>query len=125
MTSLTSPNSVFKHATSNLYTINSRLVNSMNVSTENINRIQTLQKYRLFLHDLIELETNPVELKRLGYVSTLLEFQLQKLWGFKLNRYKHITSTPKCKCLVILKEMCGEYGQYVDINPICPLHGKK
>lgn len=62
-------------------------------------------------------------LKRYADKLTIVEFKLQKEWGFPLDvNYHRFWETPKCECPKM--DNADDYPIRHHINMNCPLHGK-
>ena len=74
---------------------------------------------------LKEIQSDSVELKRLSLFVTQIDFQLQKLWKFKVDSaYHRFWELPKCQCPASDNlDTFGTGHRY--INPNCKIHGKK
>lgn len=104
------------------YLINPDLLNQQK-AWNNLDKIKALHETKLAIHDEI-LKTDDKELLK-QYVSdlTMLEFELQKQWGFKEDENFHrFWNTPKCKCPVMDNEDNYPIGIYYR-SRACPLHG--
>ena len=90
---------------------------------DNLEDIKDCHYLKLVIFSLIE-ETDDRELlKSLGQDLELIEFQLQKLWGFPLDKDYHMFwKYPKCRCPYL--DNYDRYpNDYYIIGLDCPLHG--
>ena len=106
------------------YLLSKRLIDSQNC-WENLEALKDAHQFKLMLYSMIEDETDQELLKELAKDITLVEFELQRLWGFTEDRTFHrYWDTPKCKCPKMDNdERIGT--PYQIINTTCPLHGFK
>ena len=119
----TVPNKIFKHSTSDLYTISGGLINRQKVSPDDVEKIKSLHCIRFYFYDLIELSTDKAEIRRFAKIITQVEFQLQKLWKFNQNEdYHRWFEIPKCSCPKIDNSDYLGSGYRV-VNPDCIVHG--
>jgi hypothetical protein len=112
----------FTRATSNVVVLNNRLVVNRNLSTETVDKITKLHVLRSYFFDLMEMSEDNLEVRRINKIVTQIEFQLQKLWGFKVDeRFHRWFEVPKCSCP---KMDNSEYigTSYRVLNPTCILH---
>ena len=104
------------------YMLNKRLLDQRNC-WNNIKDLVRLHELKLYIHGLIKEETNSFTLRKYTEDLTLIEFELQKLWGFSEDKKFHrFWDTPKCDCPKLDNEDNYPYGHYL-INFSCPLHG--
>lgn len=102
--------------------INSRLVANQNLELEDLIKIEKLHMVRNCYLTLMENTDDSVELKRLSLFITQIDFQLQKLWKFKVDsNYHRFWELPKCQCSIL--DNREKYGTGRYYNPNCPIHG--
>jgi len=91
-------------------------------SIETIEELKITHEDRLRIFEAMENTDDPEELKMFAKQFETIEFEQQKLWGFKLDRNFHKWFTvPKCTCPKMDNEdRCGT--EYKVINPSCPVH---
>ena len=105
--------------------INSRLVTNQGLDLDEVDKVNKLHKVRNCYLTLMENTDDSVELKRLSLFITQIDFQLQKLWKFKVDSaYHRFWELPKCQCPASDNlDTFGTGHRY--INPNCKIHGKK
>ncbi len=87
-----------------------------------IDRIAELHRQKDLIFDRMETEDDP----ELLLSVTLLEFQLQKEWGFPLDSSFHRWfEVPRCKCPHLDNRENLGISNYRIINGDCPWHGTK
>ena len=93
--------------------INSNLVKSQAIELEDLDKIRKLHKVRNCY----------LTLKRLSLFITQIDFQLQKLWKFKVDSaYHRFWELPKCQGPDSdNRDTFGTGHRY--INPNCKIHG--
>ena len=103
--------------------INSRLVANQGLDLDEVDKVNKLHKVRNCYLTLMENTDDSVELKRLSLFVTQIDFQLQKLWKFKVDSaYHRFWELPKCQCPASDNlDTFGTGHRY--INPNCPIHG--
>ena len=103
--------------------INSRLVADQGIDSDEVRKINNLHKVRNCYRTLMENTDDAVELKRLSLFITQIDFQLQKLWKFKVDSaYHRFWELPKCQCPASdNRDTYGTGHRY--INPNCKIHG--
>lgn len=106
------------------YVLSKRLLDSQNC-WQNLEALKDAHQFKLMLYSMIEDETDVEMLKQLAEDITLVEFELQRLWGFTENRTFHrFWETPKCVCPHLdNEERIGT--PYQIINTMCSLHGNR
>lgn len=110
---------------SKMVVINSRLVTNQGLDLDEVDKVNKLHKVRNCYLTLMENTDDSVELKRLSLFITQIDFQLQKLWKFKVDSaYHRFWELPKCQCPASDNlDTFGTGHRYV--NPNCKIHGKK
>ena len=110
---------------SKMVVINSRLVTNQGLDLDEVDKVNKLHKVRNCYLTLMENTDDSVELKRLSLFVTQIDFQLQKLWKFKVDSaYHRFWELPKCQCPASDNlDTFGTGHRY--INPNCKIHGKK
>ena len=105
--------------------VNSRLVTNQGLDLDEVDKVNKLHKVRTCYLTLMENTDDSVELKRLSLFITQIDFQLQKLWKFKVDSaYHRFWELPKCQCPASDNlDTFGTGHRY--INPNCKIHGKK
>jgi hypothetical protein len=105
--------------------VNSRLVANQGLDLDEVDKVNKLHKVRNCYLTLMENTDDDVELKRLSLFITQIDFQLQKLWKFKVDSaYHRFWELPKCQCPASDNlDTFGTGHRY--INPNCKIHGKK
>ena len=108
---------------SKMVVINSRLVTNQGLDFDEVDKVNKLHKVRNCYLTLMENTDDSVELKRLSLFITQIDFQLQKLWKFKVDStYHRFWELPKCQCPASDNlDTFGTGHRY--INPNCPIHG--
>ncbi len=103
--------------------INSRLVTNQGLDLDEVDKVNKLHKVRNCYLTLMENTDDSVELKRLSLFITQIDFQLQKLWKFKVDSaYHRFWELPKCQCPASDNlDPFGTGHRYT--NPNCPIHG--
>ena len=121
-------NMILRSSMSNIFrtkitTINARLVANQGVDSDEVIKIDNLHKVRNCYLTLMENTDDASELKRLSLLITQIDFQLQKLWRFKVDStYHRFWDLPKCQCPKSdNQDTYGTGHRY--INPNCPIHG--
>lgn len=80
---------------------------------------------KLDFYMLIRTNTNPKLLKEYAAQLTLVEFEIQRLYGFPEDaKYHRFWETPKCKCPYFDNRDRYLTGAHI-IETSCPLHGSK
>lgn len=89
----------------------------------NLEEIKSVYWLKLCIYDIIEKTTDRALLRSYVKDLTIIEFEIQRLFGFSENSDWHrFWQTPKCECPVM--DNYERYGSgYSVINPACPLHG--
>ena len=110
---------------SKMVVVNSRLVTNQGLDLDEVDKVNKLHKVRNCYLTLMENTDDSVELKRLSLFITQIDFQLQKLWKFKVDSaYHRFWELPKCQCPASDNlDTFGTGHRY--INPNCKIHGKK
>ena len=105
--------------------INSRLVTNQGLDLDEVDKVNKLHKVRNCYLTLMENTDDSVELKRLSLFVTQIDFQLQKLWKFKVDSaYHRFWELPKCQCPASDNlDTFGTGHRYINSN--CKIHGKK
>ena len=105
--------------------VNSRLVTNQGLDLDEVDKVNKLHKVRNCYLTLMENTDDSVELKRLSLFVTQIDYQLQKLWKFKVDSaYHRFWELPKCQCPASDNlDTFGTGHRY--INPNCKIHGKK
>ena len=104
-----------------VYKINEHLIDAKNVR-HNLEEIIELHEEKLGIYEEIKTTTDIKKLSEYAEILTELEFQLQRLWGFKEDKnYHRFWETPKCTCPKMDNKDDYPYRQHIDGN--CPLHG--
>ena len=103
--------------------VNSRLVTNQGLDLDEVDKVNKLHKVRNCYLTLMENTDDSVELKRLSLFITQIDFQLQKLWKFKVDSaYHRFWELPKCQCPASDNlDTFGTGHRY--INPNCKIHG--
>ena len=110
---------------SKMVVINSRLVTNQGLDLDEVDKVNKLHKVRNCYLTLMENTDDSVELKRLSLFVTQIDFQLQKLWKFKVDSaYHRFWELPKCQCPASDNlDTFGTGHRYINTN--CKIHGKK
>ena len=105
--------------------VNSRLVTNQGLDLDEVDKVNKLHKVRNCYLTLMENTDDSVELKRLSLFITQIDFQLQKLWKFKVDSaYHRFWELPKCQCPASDNlDTFGTGHRYINTN--CKIHGKK
>ena len=105
--------------------VNSRLVTNQGLDLDEVDKVNKLHKVRNCYLTLMENTDDSVELKRLSLFVTQIDFQLQKLWKFKVDSaYHRFWELPKCQCPASDNlDTFGTGHRYINSN--CKIHGKK
>jgi hypothetical protein len=108
---------------SKMVVVNSRLVANQGLDLDEVDKVNKLHKVRNCYLTLMENTDDSVELKRLSLFITQIDFQLQKLWKFKVDSaYHRFWELPKCQCPASDNlDTFGTGHRY--INPNCKIHG--
>jgi hypothetical protein len=103
--------------------LNSRLVANQGLLKEEIDEILKLHRVRNCCLTLMEISDNKEDLRYLCGVVTQIDFQLQRIWKFKVDsNYHRFWELPKCECPKLDNmDVYGSGHRY--IYPGCPLHG--
>lgn len=105
------------------FILNKRLLDQQN-AWDNLEDIKEAHVLKLIIYDVIRDTEDAAMLKSLAVDLTLVEFELQRLWGFTSDANFHrFWETPKCQCPVLDNE--DLYPHRSIINTHCPLHGSK
>lgn len=103
--------------------LNKRLLDSQNCWT-NLEAIKEKHEERLDLEHEMKKTNDPGLLKLFDALYTLIEFELQDLWGFSKDiRFHRFWYRPKCSCPSLDNADNYPHGYYV-VNGNCPLHGE-
>ena len=93
------------------------------IPKEKIELIEYLQAERTFLFSLMS-TCSDTELKKFDRKVEHIEFALQDLWGFPLDKnYHKFWNRPRCSCPKMDNEDNYPYGYYT-IDCGCKLHGR-
>ena len=105
--------------------VNSRLVTNQGLDLDEVDKVNKLHKVRNCYLTLMENTDDSVELKRLSLFVTQIDYQLQKLWKFKVDSaYHRFWELPKCQCPASDNlDTFGTGHRYINTN--CKIHGKK
>ena len=103
--------------------LNGRLIANQGLNQEEVNKILKLHMVRNCYLTLMEIYDDKDDLRYLCGVITQIDFQLQKLWKFKIDSVYHkFWELPKCECPKM--DNSDAYGTgHRYINPNCKLHG--
>lgn len=105
------------------FILNKRLLDQQN-AWGNLEDIKETHVLKLIIYDVIRSTKDPATLKSLVVDLTLIEFELQRLWGFLLDSNFHrFWEAPKCQCPTLDNE--DLYPCRSLISTHCPLHGSK
>ena len=105
----------------NIYTIPIQLIIQKNISHEELCEIVKLQKERLDLLEFLEKTTDRILMKIIYHQITEINYDLQILWGFTTNEFKHKPYyLPHCTCPKIDNE--DAHLDLIWVNDNCPLH---
>ena len=93
------------------------------IDRETLEELKLTHEDRARIFEAMEATDNVEDLKEFAAQFEVIEFEQQKLWGFKLNRDFHRWwKVPKCLCPNMDNE--DAYGtKYRHIKPGCPIHG--
>lgn len=106
------------------YLLNENLLEKQKVTEDNIEKIRLLHIQKLELFDKMNEESDSIKLRDFAKEFEGIEFKLQALWNFPINKNYHEWYTvPKCSCPKMdNKEYRGtEFRIY---NQECLIHGK-
>jgi len=105
-----------------VYMMNKRLLDRQNCWT-NLDAIKEAHVRKLDLYDKIKKTRKREKLKELASKITEIEFELQGLWKFPLDKNFHrFWETPKCSCAKM--DNSDNWGSgYYYITTSCLLHG--
>ena len=102
-------------------TLNKGLLDQQ-LAWKNLEKILLAHQFKLMLYEMIEDSSSTREMYELGKDLTLVEFHLQKLWGFeKDSRYHKWWYYPKCLCPKLDNDDNYPSGMYY-VAGNCPLH---
>ena len=103
--------------------LNSILAISQNLTQTDVDKLKRLHSIKNSVLKKMEETDIPSELKTLANDITIIEFDLQKAWGFPQDINKHYwNSVPKCVCPE--DDNRQYYGtEYKIVNSSCPVHG--
>jgi hypothetical protein len=105
-----------------LYILNPFIFNEKQV-WHNLDLIKDMHILKQVIYVDIEQETNPNRLQQLASDLQEVEFELQRLWGFKEDaRFHKFWEYPKCTCPKMDNNDSYPSGRY-SIHSNCPLHG--
>ena len=103
--------------------LNSRLIANQGLNQEEVNKILKLNRVRNCYLTLMEIYDDKDDLRYLCGMITQIDFQLQKLWKFKVDSLYHkFWELPKCECPKMDNSDAHGTGHRY-INPNCKLHG--
>ena len=103
--------------------LSQRLITQKGLTQEYVDLIKMQHVRKLEIFDLMQVEISPKVLKELATKVTRIEFELQKLWGFPLDKnYHRFWEVPACICPAMDNYDRYPTGYYV-INSSCPVHG--
>ncbi len=104
--------------------LNSRLISNQRLTIEDVDKLGKLHLIRNCYTSLMQSEGDPTNLRYLASIVTQIDFQLQKIWKFKLDEnYHKFWELPGCQCPKLDNmDMYGTCHRYT--NPNCPIHGK-
>lgn len=104
--------------------LNSRLISNQRLTTEDVDKLNKLHLIRNCYTSLMQSEEDSTNLRYLASIVTQIDFQLQKIWKFKLDEnYHKFWNLPGCECPKLDNmDMYGTGHRYT--NPNCPIHGK-
>lgn len=103
--------------------LNSRLIANQDLSQDEVNKILKLHRLRNCYLTLMEINDSKIDLRYISNIITQIDFQLQKLWKFKIDsNYHRFWELPKCECPKMdNRDVYGTGHRY--INPKCKIHG--
>lgn len=104
--------------------LNSRLLAKQEVSDENIEKLKEVHVRKLEVFDKMKETDDKQQLKELAITVENIEFELQKLWGFKEDKNMHEWyMVPKCTCPK-MDNYDYKGTEFKIINLDCPVHGE-
>jgi len=94
------------------------------VTIQDFNNIKILHKQKMEVFELMENSNDLKKLKELAKLVTRIEYELQKAWHFKKNKYMHKWyDVPQCECPKLdNQERLGT--KYQIISETCSIHRK-
>ena len=102
--------------------LNSRLLAKQEVSDENIEKLKEVHVRKLEVFDKMKETDDKQQLKELAITVENIEFELQKLWGFKEDKNMHEWyMVPKCPKM---DNYDYKGTEFKIINLDCPVHGE-
>lgn len=106
-----------------MFRINEKLIEAKNVH-HNLEKIIDLHEEKLEIYASIKKNQYPsvAVFRDFADKLTILEFRLQRLWGFSEDKNFHrFWETPKCTCPKMDNADAYPYRQYINMD--CKLHG--
>ena len=105
-----------------IYDLSSDLIELKNLDQKTVTKISRLHTVKTKIYDLITKTKTKTRLRDYGKMLENLEFKLQKLWKFPLQRrYHRFWETPKCECPKL--DNLDAYPYASIVNKKCPIHG--
>lgn len=81
------------------YYLNNNLIKRQNLTLEEIEKLIETHIEKLKVFEKMNLTEDSSELKKLANEVELIEYKLQSIWGFSLNKDRHLWyEVPKCSC---------------------------
>ena len=103
------------------YAMNKKLLDQQNC-WENLEKIKQAHVRKLEIYSKLRRTRNKSKLRELGDKVTEIEFELQGLWKFPLDKNFHrFWEYPKCTCPKL--DNADWYPHLQHISADCPLHG--
>ena len=103
--------------------VNARLFSNQNINLEGVKKIENLHKVRNCYLTLMENTDDITNLKKLSKIIEQIDFQLQKLWKFKVDsKYHRFWNLPKCQCPKLDNMDALGTGRKI-YSKNCPIHG--
>jgi len=103
--------------------INSRLVTNQGLDLDEVDKVNKLHKVRNCYLTLMENTDDITNLKKLSKIIEQIDFQLQKLWKFKVDsKYHRFWNLPKCQCPKLDNMDALGTGRKI-YSKNCPIHG--
>lgn len=105
--------------------INQSLLRAKEIDNNTRLKIEKLQKIRCCFYDIMEVTDDKTQLRNYSNIITQINYQLQRLWGFKLDSTKHDWyNIPKCSCPKSDNNQYWGINNRI-INKLCIIHGEE
>lgn len=104
--------------------LNTGLLERQKITKKGLTKLLDLHEKLQDVYSKMRAEDSPIALKELDREVTLLNFELQKVWGFPQNAdFHHWYTVPKCQCPRM--DNLERYGtRFRIISANCPVHGE-